>query len=226
MKAWKLRSRVRDGNVKIMIGSRWRRHGFYLSLSAAAMAWICSCAGSGSMKFSGAHDPMTFVQTVAIKQQSGTTFFSGRWKGTPDNYTFEGEDEFGNKLITSWDGKKLTFEPKGKPPGSTLPFDFQAIALDMWRIASEWSDADIRRFNKNNFKGLPEGHVSFVSIDDDGFITVEKKITTQGRPLAEITYPIGHRSSKNPFMFSGDITLKNLPGDYELIIIQQQILIP
>jgi hypothetical protein len=200
-----------------------RHHGI-LSIFCSACLFLLagvSCGhGSKGVK-SASGGAFQAVHLVKINVQSEEFVVKGFFEGSARSYVIQAENEIGMSVFTvTWDGKKLAIRPAGKMVAGMIPFDLRNIAVDIWRITSEWKSADIRDYNKNNDPDLPEDTV-VVEVENESVAV--KKLAKGDQPVAEIRYYPSGGAGADSFRGASTIRFKDEILDYEITILQKML---
>lgn len=196
-----------------MTGTRAK---YLIWLPAAAV--ICCSGGNKKINTSSGKNAILAVHLVKIIHDGETFIMKGYFEGGPDEFVLKAENEIGVSIFTAtWDGRSLSIKPAGKMIAGMIPFDLRNIAIDIWRIISEWSKSDIKKFNKHNDPDLPEDGLT-IEKEKDGVVV--KRIMKGKGSFAHARYYGEDETAGNPFLSAPTIRYVNELLGYEITILQ------
>jgi len=161
----------------------------------------------------------TATHIVMINNRSDKFLMKGFFAKKDSCYILSAENEIGMDLfVTTWNSKKLYIKPASEIVKRNIKFDMKNIAIDIWRIFSEWSVEDINGYNKNNSTDIPEDNVLIKQSNEN---IAMKMIYQKSKLISVITYEPSTGKGIDCIERECKILFKNFLYNYEISIIQK-----
>lgn len=195
------------------------KFGMCLYLFITVMSYGCGARREGVVELEEKFGALHLVKIV----HGGREFFLKGYVVVEDGrFRVEVSNEIGMPLFSVvWNGSRLSMNsPVEAQLRKKLPFRPMEIAVDMWRIMSQWSINDIELLKKSLAGGVKILDEDVISERKEGECLL-KTVYGGGRKIVQISYCGCSRSGKGVILCAREINYRNLLKDYQIKVIQK-----